>query len=69
MPFFVAFLGVVTNVFILYFIQMYFQVTNTTHPPHFVDPTPPNNQRYTIYVGGDFHVDVYARPSQSNRFI
>nr|XP_022329704.1 neurogenic locus notch homolog protein 1-like isoform X2 [Crassostrea virginica] len=50
-------------------VLMYFQVTDTTHPPQFVDPTPPNNQRYTIYVGGDFHVDVYARPSQSNRFI
>ena len=48
---------------------MYFQVTDTTHPPQFVDPTPPNNQRYTVYVGGDFHVDVYARPSQKNRFI
>ncbi|XP_078314028.1 uncharacterized protein LOC111129527 [Crassostrea virginica] len=50
-------------------VLMFFQVTDTTNPPKFVDPTPPNNQRYTIYVGGDFHVDVYARPSQSNRFI
>lgn len=41
---------------------MFFKVTDATHPPQFVAPTPPNNQEYTIYVGGDFHVNVYATP-------
>lgn len=48
---------------------MYFKVTDITHPPRFVPPTPPNNQKYTIYVGGDFHVNVYARPTLENRYI
>lgn len=48
---------------------MYFNVTDITHPPKFVEPTPPNNQRYTIYVGGDFHVNVYAKPTQRDRYL
>lgn len=47
---------------------MYFNVTDITHPPQFVKPTPPNNQKYTIYVGGDFHVKVYAKPTQQDRY-
>lgn len=47
---------------------MFFKVTDITHPPRFVPPTPPNNQKYTIYVGGDFHVNVYAKPAQIDRY-
>lgn len=47
---------------------MFFKVTNITHPPQFVAPTPPNNQKYTIYVGGDFHVNIYAMPTQQHRY-
>lgn len=47
---------------------MFFKVTDATYPPQFVAPTPPNNQEYTIYVGGDFHVNVYARPTQMDRY-
>ena len=46
---------------------MYFKVTNKTEPPQFVSPTPPNNQEYTVYVGGDFHVSVYAKPKNTAR--
>lgn len=47
---------------------MYFNVTGDTHPPEFVIPTPPNNQKYTIYVGGAFHVNVYAKPTLNTRY-
>lgn len=47
---------------------MFFKVTDITRPPQFVAPTPPNNQEYTIYVGGDFHVNVYARPTHMDRY-
>lgn len=47
---------------------MYYNVTGDTYPPEFVTPTPPNNQKYTIYVGGDFHVNVYAKPTLNSRY-
>lgn len=50
-------------------VLMYFNVTGDTHPPEFVTPTPPNNQKYTIYVGGDFRVNVYAKPTLNSRTI
>lgn len=46
---------------------MFFKVTGQTDPPKFIPPTPPNNQTYTVYVGGDFHVSVYAKPTDSTR--
>ena len=46
---------------------MHFKVTNGTEPPQFVSPTPPNNQEYTVYVGGNFHVSVYAKPKNTAR--
>lgn len=46
---------------------MFFKVTGRTDPPDFISPTPPNNQEYTVYVGGDFHVSVYAKPEDSAR--
>ncbi|XP_052699944.1 uncharacterized protein LOC128177316 [Crassostrea angulata] len=50
-------------------VLMYFNVTGDTHPPEFATPTPPNNQKYTIYVGGAFHVNVYAKPTLNTRTI
>uniref|UniRef100_A0A8W8ICE5 EGF-like domain-containing protein n=1 Tax=Magallana gigas TaxID=29159 RepID=A0A8W8ICE5_MAGGI len=50
-------------------VLMYYNVTGDTYPPEFVTPTPPNNQKYTIYVGGDFHVNVYAKPTLNSRNI
>ncbi|XP_052697312.1 uncharacterized protein LOC128175596 [Crassostrea angulata] len=50
-------------------VLMYYSVTGDTHPPEFVTPTPPNNQKYTIYVGGDFRVNVYAKPTLNSRTI
>ncbi|XP_062596357.1 mucin-2-like [Saccostrea cucullata] len=44
-------------------VMMYFKITGRTDPPEIIPPTPSNNQEYTIYVGGDFHVDVYAEAS------
>lgn len=46
---------------------MFFKVTGKTDPPKFILPTPPNNQEYTVYVGGDFNVSVYAKPTYSAR--
>ncbi|XP_062599357.1 uncharacterized protein LOC134260840 [Saccostrea cucullata] len=44
-------------------VMMYFKITGKTDPPEIIPPTPSNNQEYTIYVGGDFHVNVYAKAS------
>lgn len=46
-------------------VLMYFKVTGRTDPPKFIPPTPPNNQAYTLYVGVDFNVSVYAKPTDS----
>lgn len=46
---------------------MFFKVTGRTDPPDFISPTPPNNQEYTVYVGGDFNVSVYAKPTDIAR--
>lgn len=46
---------------------MYFKVTGRTDPPKFIPPTPPNNQAYTVYVGGYFYINVYAKPTDISR--
>uniref|UniRef100_A0A8W8IGD9 Uncharacterized protein n=1 Tax=Magallana gigas TaxID=29159 RepID=A0A8W8IGD9_MAGGI len=50
-------------------VLMFFKVTGRTDPPKFIPPTPPNNQAYTVYVGGDFNVSVYAKPTVNDRNI
>lgn len=47
---------------------MYFKIMGKTDPPEIIPPTPDNNQEYTVYVGGDFHVNVFAKAS-TGRYI
>ncbi|XP_062601801.1 uncharacterized protein LOC134263464, partial [Saccostrea cucullata] len=50
-------------------VLMYFKITGRTDPPTIIPPTPGNNQEYTIYVGGDFHVDVYAKATFGRKIV
>ncbi|XP_061173643.1 uncharacterized protein LOC133182814 [Saccostrea echinata] len=44
-------------------VQFFVFIVKHADEPIFVDPTPPNRQTFIIYVGVEFTVDYYARPT------
>lgn len=53
------------------FSQFFVLIVEHADEPVFVDPTYPNKQTFIIYVGVEFIVDFYARPTSidANRYL
>lgn len=54
-----------------YSLQFFVFIVEHADEPIFVSPTHPNQQTFIIYVGVEFTVDFYARPTapDANRYM
>ena len=50
-------------------LQFYFEVVDHLDSPEFIDPTPPHRQLFEIFVGAKFSIDVFARPTDMNKYV